>query len=99
MLKLGSNDGAPIRMLDGKLHLNLNPYVIGGIVLYGVSFILYTYLLSKYDLGYIIPLTTGLVYVLIFTASFFIFKEAFTAVKLLGIGLIFVGLIFLNLKV
>lgn len=97
-LKLGSKNGAPVHFIDGRIHFNLTPYVIGGILLYGLSFILYTYLLSKYDLGYIIPLTTGLVYVLIFTASFFIFKEAFTAIKLLGIFFIFMGLIFLNIN-
>jgi drug/metabolite transporter (DMT)-like permease len=97
-LKLGSKNGAPAEFINNKLHLNLSPYVIVGIVLYGTSFALYTYLLSKYDLGYIIPLTTALVYVLIFAASFFIFKESFTLIKTFGIILILIGIIFLNLK-
>ena len=56
------------------------------------------YLISKFDLGYIIPLTTALVYVLIFFASFVIFKEAFTALKIVGIVLIVIGVLLLNLK-
>jgi multidrug transporter EmrE-like cation transporter len=56
------------------------------------------YLLSKYDLGYIIPLTTALVYMIIFVASYLIFKETFTILKIVGITLIMVGLMLLNIK-
>jgi len=97
-LKLGTKAAAPIAFIEGKIHLNLNPYVIVGIGLYGTSFLIYTYLISKFDLGYIIPLTTAFVYIAIFLASFFIFKEVFTAVKILGIALILGGIILLNLK-
>lgn len=98
VLKLGAKSGAPAQFVEGKLHVNITPYTVLGIALYGVSFLLYMYLISKFDLGYIIPLTTGLVYVLIFTASFFIFKEAFTFIKISGISLIVLGLLLLNLK-
>lgn len=97
-LKLGSKDGAPLHIVDGRLTFNLTPFSVTGILLYGMSFILYMYLLSKYDLGYIIPVTTALVYVVIFTASYFIFHEVFTVAKILGICLIMAGLIFLNIK-
>lgn len=98
VLKLGSKGGAPAQFASGKLHLNITPYTIIGVILYGISFLLYIYLISKYDLGYIIPLTTALVYILIFTASFVIFHEVFTAIKLVGIALIVMGLAFLNFK-
>ena len=98
VLKLGAKDGAPAEFLNGRIHLNITPYTLLGILLYGTSFVLYMYLISKYDLGYIIPLTTALVYILIFTASFFVFNEAFTAIKVAGIALIVIGLVLLNLK-
>ena len=98
VLKLGAKAGAPAEFMNGRIHFNLNLYVLTGIVLYGTSFLLYIYLISKYDLGYIIPLTTALVYALIFIASFIIFNEAFTAFKVAGITLIVTGLIFLNIK-
>jgi drug/metabolite transporter (DMT)-like permease len=98
VLKLGAKAGAPAEFIDGRLHFNLNPYVFAGIALYGTSFLLYIYLISKYDLGYIIPLTTGLVYALIFIASFVIFNEVFTVFKIVGIALIVLGLLLLNLK-
>lgn len=98
VLKLGSKDGAFAEFINGKLALHLTPYTVTGVILYGVSFLLYMYLISKFDLGYIIPLTTALVYVLIFIASFIIFKESFTAIKIAGIILIVVGVALLNIK-
>ncbi|MCE7936361.1 hypothetical protein DYH10_01010 [Candidatus Saccharibacteria bacterium CPR2] len=96
LLKLGSADGLPIKYLNSKLQFNINLYTIAGIVLYGISFLLYMYLISKNDLGYIIPVTASFVYVLIFVASYFIFHEVFTALKIVGISLIVIGLVFLN---
>ena len=98
VLKLGSKNGAFAQIVDGRIDLNITPYTVTGIFLYGTSFLLYMYLISKFDLGYIIPLTTALVYILIFFASFVIFKESFTLVKIVGIVLIVVGVALLNLK-
>ena len=98
LLKLGSKSGAPVYYLAGKVHFNLNSSVIGGVMLYGISFMLYTFLISKYDIGYIIPLTTAFVYIFIFFASFAIFNESFTLFKIIGISLMVMGLVFLNLK-
>jgi drug/metabolite transporter (DMT)-like permease len=96
ILKLGAKAGALVSFVDGKLHFNLNLYVLAGVLLYGMSFVLYTYLIASYDLGYIIPIAAAFVYVLIFLASFFIFKETFTLLKVGGIALIVVGLALLN---
>ncbi|HSX14778.1 MAG TPA: hypothetical protein VLE72_02610 [Candidatus Saccharimonadales bacterium] len=98
ILKLGTRTGLPVSFVDNKVSLNLNLMTITGILFYGISFMTYIYLISKYDLGYIIPLVAAFVYILIFVASFFIFKEVFTATKIIGIGLIMAGLVFLNFK-
>lgn len=96
-LKLGSGDGAPIGLVAGKLQFNLNLYSVLGLLLYLTSFLLYIYLISKFDLGYIIPLTAAFVYVIVFVASYFIFNEPFTALKVAGIVMIIAGLTLLNL--
>ena len=88
----------PVSLLGNKVSVNINPFTVGCIALYGVSFLLYIYLISKFDLGYIIPLAAAFVYILIFLASYFIFKEQFTTPKTIGIILIMAGIIFLNLK-
>lgn len=97
-LKWGSKTGAVVQIAHSKLQLNLNLYIILGIALYGMSFVLYTALISKYDLGYIIPLTTAFVYAMIFTASVLIFKEVFTVTKIMGIVLVLGGVVLLNVK-
>lgn len=97
-IKLSTKAGAPIQYVDNRLHFNINFYTVGGIALYGLSFALYIYLISKYELGYILPLTTAFVYIAIFIASYFIFHEVFTVVKILGIFLIMVGVMLLNVK-
>lgn len=98
VLKLGTASGLPIAYIDQKLQFNINFYVILGILLYGLSFVTYVYLISKNDLGYIIPLAAAFVYLLMFTASAIVFKEVFTFYKIIGIGLIVLGLIFLNIN-
>jgi len=98
VLKLGTGGGSPVELIAGKLHFNINLFTIVGLALYGISFFLYIFLISKFDLGYIIPLTTAFVYIIIFVASFVIFKEAFTALKIAGICLIVIGVILLNIK-
>lgn len=97
VLKWGTSSGLPVSFINGRLNLNLNPHVIIGLVLFGLSFLLYIYLISKNDLGYIIPLAAAFVYLLIFVASFIVFKEVFTVTKIIGIVLIVAGLIFLNI--
>ena len=98
LFKLGSKTGAPIAVDNHRLKFNITAYTVSGIVLYGISFISYLYLISKYNLGYIIPLTTGLVYILIFTSSYFIFNEVFSLIKIAGILLIIIGLVLLNIS-
>lgn len=96
VLKLGTQTGTPTPILGERLTFNLNWIVFLGVLLYGVSFLLYVYLISRFELGYVIPVTAAFVYLLVFAASFFIFKETFTAVKVIGILLILAGLFFLN---
>lgn len=97
IMKIGAQDGMPVSIIGGKFSINLNPAFLIGMFLYVVSFVTYVYLISTYDLGYIVPLLASFVYVLTFTAAYFVFDEVFTLMKLLGIALILAGLILLNM--
>jgi EamA-like transporter family. len=97
-IKLGAGKGKLFSFLGEKISFYVGFYTIAGILFYGISFLLYIYLISKNDLGYIIPLTTAFVYIIIFVASFFVFRETFTIGKVLGIGLILGGVILLNIS-
>jgi multidrug transporter EmrE-like cation transporter len=97
-IKLGSEKSTFLEVVGGKVSINTNPFLLLGILFYGISFFLFTYLVAKNDLGYIIPLTTAIVYILIFIASFLIFKETFTPLKIVAITMIILGVILLNLN-
>lgn len=96
LLKLGTTSSLPVSFTENSLKFNLNFYSLSGIALYGLSFFLYIYLISKFDLGFIIPITTAIVYILIFVASFLVFHETFTLIKIAAISLIILGVILLN---
>ncbi len=98
VIKLSTSGSVPVLYSNSKVHFSINILTIVGLFLYGLSFLTYLYLISKFDLGYIIPVTTGLVYIIIFTASYLIFREVFTIWKIIGISLIILGLIFINIK-
>ena len=98
ILKLGTKAGAPVDFANHRLHFNVNAYTVAGTLLYGSSFLLYVYLISKNDLAYIIPVAAAFVYIVIFLAAFVIFHESFTLPKIFGIALIVGGLVLINLK-
>jgi drug/metabolite transporter (DMT)-like permease len=97
VLKFSSEMGPPISIVDGRFSLNINTYTFLGAMLFGLSFLLYTYLISSFHLGYIVPVTTALVYIIIFSLSYFLFDEQFTPTKSFGIILILSGLILLHI--
>lgn len=98
LLKLGTNNTGLFSLVDGKMIFNLNLLTVIGVLLYGISFIIYITLISRFSLGYIVPLTTALVYVLVFLASFLVFKESFTLLKIIAIVFIIGGVILLNVE-
>lgn len=69
-----------------------------GFLVYGISFLLYTILLSKFDLSFISPITTGTVYVLLMVTAFIFFREPITFNKITGSLLIIVGILFMVVK-
>lgn len=97
LIKIGSKSGALISFVNNRLELNVTVHSIIGIVLYVASFLLYLYLISKFDLSYIIPLSTALVYIFIFAFAVTIFGESLTLIKTLAIILILIGVFILNI--
>lgn len=96
-LKKGSVERPPVAFRNNKIVYHFTPLILTGLALYGVSFLSYIYLLSKYDLGYIVPLAAAFVYISLFLCSYFILKEVFTKKKLFGISLIVLGVLVLNM--
>ena len=64
----------------------------GGLVLYGISTLLWIYALRTVELSYAYPLIS-LGYVLVFIASYYFFHEAIGPLRLAGLLLILAGIL------
>lgn len=75
-----------------SLICNINFY-IGGI-LYFVSALINIYVLRFLDYSIVLPLTS-ITYIWTMIISYFVFKEKITSKKIIGIGLVLLGVIFI----
>ena len=95
LLKAGSAAGGEgellvIRRLPRTL---LKPAILGGGVVYAISQLLWITLLRKMDLSQAYPLQIGLNFIFIMLIARLYFREPVSRGKLLGIALIFGGII------
>ena len=72
-------------------------YVWAGLFFYGISFMLYLYILTKFEVSYIYPIIMSIGFVLLLIFSVLLFGEAFTLKKVLGILIIAAGIIVITL--
>lgn len=75
------------------INVSISMTTLFGVLFYGLSFILYIFLLNKFDLSFISPLTVGVVYVLLMVTAVIVFNETFTVAKTIGCALILVGVL------
>jgi multidrug transporter EmrE-like cation transporter len=69
-----------------------NPYIMSGLLLHGLSFFLYIFVLSKLRLNVLYPVATGLSIVLITVVSVVLLGERLTAAQAAGIAAITSGI-------
>ena len=72
------------------INIILEPYIISGIILYGVATFLWLYILSKEELSLVYPLQS-ITYVLGTVLALFIFHENISLVRWIGIATIVLG--------
>ncbi len=98
LFKLGTQKDFLVSIATGVFTLKISLMSIIGLVCYLCSFLMYMFLISKFDLTYIVPVTTGIVQVATFVLAIMIFKESVTVSKVVATGLILIGVILLNIK-
>ena len=67
-------------------------YVWLGLFFYGISFVLYLYILSKFEVSYIYPIIMSVGFILLLVFSVLFLNETLTFNKFLGILLISAGI-------
>ena len=97
-IKLGSSETVKTIFTIPIINMNFSFYSLLGFIMYGASFILYTILLSRFELSFISPLTVGIVYILLMLTAFIFFKEPITTFKVIGSILILAGIILMVIK-
>lgn len=91
MAQIGEiNDLVRLLSPNNIFHMLTNPYVLGGLLLYAVSFILWLGALSSLDVSFMYPMLS-LAYVIAAVAAFVFLKEDITLIRWAGIGLVVAG--------
>ncbi|MGB9772870.1 MAG: SMR family transporter [Bacteroidota bacterium] len=92
-MKAVPNNGNLLHVSTLQLLLQ-NPLILLGLLLFGVSFIGYSLVLSSLNLSVAYPVMTGGGFVVVILASALFFSEQISLLRILGIVLIAVGIWF-----
>ena len=95
-LKLGGNS-LGLSFKSG-ISFKIGYITLLGFILYIGSFLMWQKLLTTYDLSYIVPITTGIVQIVVLIASYFIFHETITITNLIGIVFVTIGIVLISIK-
>ena len=77
-------------------YLFKSPLVLAGLLLFGLAFIGYSFVLSRLELSIAYPIMTGAGFAIVSIFSFILFNESFGTVKIIGIIFVFIGIILLS---
>lgn len=69
-----------------------NPFILAGFAVYIVATGFFMYLLSKFDISLVIPISS-VSFVFSLAAGFFIFNEAISATRIMGVFVIIAGIL------
>ncbi|WP_294378990.1 hypothetical protein [uncultured Clostridium sp.] len=98
LIKYGGNHSELAKAVLPIIDMPISWYVIVGLFCYGMSFILYMGVITKFDLGVIIPIVAGIVNILIMISAIIILKEKLTLNMIIGAVIIILGIVIMNLK-
>ncbi|MBT4174617.1 EamA family transporter [archaeon] len=94
LLDLGALDFAG-NLLGSFILAFTNPFVLSGLVLFFLSSFVWLIVLSKSNLSFAYP-CLSLGYVIVSILSWFFFNESLSALRLVGLGVIFMGVYFMS---
>ena len=96
-IKVGGED-LLISINSGIFNIKINIKMLIGMVFYICSFFLFTYIMPKFNLTYIYPIASGILYIIIIITGVVVLKEKVTLYQALGMIIILAGLIVINIK-
>lgn len=72
-----------------------NAPLMSGIIIYGISFLIWIKVLNKVELSFAYPMVS-IGYVIVMLFSYFLFKENITPLRIAGVAFIIIGVIFIS---
>ncbi len=97
LLKFGGNTGS-LEFENDSFIFSMNLISLIGFISYILSFLLFTNIIVKFDLSYIMPISSGLVQVITLISGFVIFNEQIKVKGIIGAIIVILGIIIMNLK-
>ena len=98
LLKAGMKQFGNIELknniINTSISIALNPYIITGFISYGISIILWLWVLSKVDVSLAYPFQ-ALGYIVVTILAWLIFQEDITLTRIIALIFISIGLIIL----
>lgn len=98
LYKYGANKSFEFSMASGIFNFRISIISILGLVCYLASFIIYMLILPKFDISYIMPLTSAVSYISIFILSAVVLGEKITTNGIVGALIILIGIIIMNVR-
>jgi multidrug transporter EmrE-like cation transporter len=96
-IKIGGED-LLISVSSGIFNLQMNIKMLIGMAFYICSFLLFTYIMPKFNLTYIYPIASGILYIIIIITGVVFLREKVTLFQAIGMIIILLGLIVINIK-
>lgn len=96
--RIGSYGTLPLDLKEKVFflfHLLLDPFIISGLVSAFIASLFWMMAMTKFELSYAYPFM-GLTYAIVFAIAIYLFGEAFTTYKMVGILLIMSGIYVLS---
>ena len=96
--KLGSQKTLSVGVTSAAFSLQISWLSLLGLAMYVVSFLIYMSLVAKMELSYLMPVMTGVVYILTLIVSLAVFHETIASTEWIGVVLVLCGVILMNIK-
>lgn len=98
LYKYGTNKELLIKVSGGIFNMKISLISILGLLCYVLSFLIYLTVLPKFNLTYIIPITSSLTYIGIFICSVLFLKESIDIYGVIGSITILIGIFVINIR-
>jgi small multidrug resistance pump len=98
MIFMKKGNSFTLASVNGKLVFSTTIIAGIGFILYFCSFIMWTKLLTKFDLSFLVPLTGGICNTALVVLGVLLFHEKLNVYQIIGIAAVIIGVSLLSIK-